>query len=70
MIKSQEGKKKMKNKLVGIMVYVNTMTVAGLSALAKKDKVISDSEVREFIQGWGDQLNRNLSKLTELLDDD
>ena len=60
----------MRNKLIDIMIDINTMTLAGLSTFAKEDKVISDSEVREFIQGWSDQLESNLSNLRELLDED
>ena len=60
----------MRNKLIDIMRDINTMTLAGITTLAKKDSTISASDMREFIRGWGDQLNRNLSKLTELLDDD
>lgn len=69
MIKSQERKKKMRNKLIDIMTDIGTMVVAGLSTFAKI-KEMSDLELRRFIQNWGDQLEVNLTKLRELLDED
>ena len=60
----------MKNKLINIMIDINTMTVAGITVFAKEGNVISASDVREFAQNWSDQLEDNLSQLRGLLDDD
>ena len=69
MIKWQKREKKMRNKLIDGMTDIGTMVVAGLSTFAKI-KEMSDLELRRFIQNWGDQLEVNLTKLRELLDED
>ena len=60
----------MRNKLIDIMRDINTMTLAGITTLAKKDTTLSTSDMREFVRGWGDQLEGNLANLRDLLDED